>query len=172
MKGWMSQVARSSETHGIKTWGAQGMQEYTELPLPVYAWSMPSISWMIQMFSRGCFVAWGHEIRTLVLDNATNHSLVKNFLLGLRHGLPQEKLDKLFFFSELEYLNFPDSCLPRWPFRKPRCPRDSEILLLDLLVFLVLTGSISMGHKQKSQMKLVIYFIFFDVGGHKVAWAS
>lgn len=68
-------------------------------------------------------------IRTLVMDNATSHALVKRFLLGKPHGLSNAVLKDIPFFNRIKYLEFPDGHhMPRWPYKRPYI--DNEALSL------------------------------------------
>ena len=62
----------------------------------------------------------GSAVKTIVLDNATSHKLLKAFLFGLRHGMSEEQLSRYPFWRDIQYESFPASTLPRFPFRKPK----------------------------------------------------
>ena len=61
----------------------------------------------------------GRYVRTITFDNASNHRHIKAFLLGERHGLSEQELLHLPFWSQIQYVPFPASALPRFPYRRP-----------------------------------------------------
>lgn len=68
-------------------------------------------------------------VRTLVMDNATSHALVKCFLLGKPHGLKNDVLKEIPFFNKIQYLDFPDSHhMPRWPYKRPHINNEALFL--------------------------------------------
>ena len=76
----------------------------------------------------GCTLEQVPSIKTLTLDNAATHGLLKSFMLGTNHGLSEEEVAALPFWRHVQYIKFPSSCLPRWPFSKPVV--NSEVLYL------------------------------------------
>ena len=73
----------------------------------------------------------GQNVRCIVFDNATQHALMKHLLLGTDHGLTLDALEALPFWSEINYQSFPDSTLPRWPFKKPMIGNETLYLALN-----------------------------------------
>lgn len=68
------------------------------------------------------------HVRTVVFDNASNHALLKKFFLGQKHHLSEEELRAVPFFRDIEFKSFPQSCLPRFPFRRPMIGQDALCL--------------------------------------------
>ena len=60
----------------------------------------------------------GDMIRNITFDNASNHRLVKCFLLGMGHGLDSQTVKTLPFWKDIKWASLPESRLPRFPYRK------------------------------------------------------
>ena len=67
----------------------------------------------------------GAHIRTIVFDNQSNHNLIKAMLLGKPNVLPKEVLESLPFWSRLEFVNFPETCMPKFPYSRPYIGADA-----------------------------------------------
>ena len=67
----------------------------------------------------GLALAGCPAVKCVVFDNASNHNLVKSMLLGQSTGLSAASLRSMPFWGELSYEQLPQTCLPRFPFRKP-----------------------------------------------------
>ena len=67
----------------------------------------------------GQVLAGASRVKTIVLDNATQHSYIKSFLLGQATGISSDVVQTLPFWSRVTYAPLPDCSLPRLPFKKP-----------------------------------------------------
>ena len=67
----------------------------------------------------------GAHIRTIVFDNQSNHNLIKAMLLGKPNVLPKEVLESLPFWSRLEFVNFLETCMPKFPYSRPYIGADA-----------------------------------------------
>ena len=134
---WIAEAdedASGSSSHG-PAWNSSNLP-YADEMLELLLWSpelksLPRFSLCSLPLSYHCskldmFTILGHIlakggdlVKTIVWDNHKTHGLIRCFMLGKAHGLDPEQLQRIPFWRDVRFEDFPKSSLPEFPFRRP-----------------------------------------------------